>query len=79
MRKMNPSLSLAILGMAHLGLQGPHVQGFELGRHVDVTPEEKDFLDTLSGEPRRIWTRRVYRGLTDSERAFIKEKMSTTE
>lgn len=37
--------------------------------------DEKAFLATLKGEPKRIWARRIANGLSSSELAFIRSKL----
>jgi hypothetical protein len=39
------------------------------------TADERRFLDSLHGEARRIWGRRVARGLSESESKFVKERL----
>jgi hypothetical protein len=47
------------------------------GRKLDDL--EKRFLAGLEGESLRIWARRIHRGLTSSERAFIAEQLGAAE
>lgn len=42
------------------------------GQHED----EQKFLATLSGAPLRIWERKIQRGLTPSELAFVRERLA---
>jgi hypothetical protein len=41
----------------------------------EITPDEKKYLATLDKTGREIWTRRLRRGLSESEREFFNEKM----
>jgi DNA-binding MarR family transcriptional regulator len=40
-----------------------------------ATDEERRFLASVEGEPRRIWARRIARGLSETEREFINQKL----
>ena len=42
----------------------------------DITREEKAYLKTLEAGARHIWTRRLMRGLSASERDFFNQKMA---
>jgi hypothetical protein len=37
--------------------------------------DERLFLETLKGEPKAIWRRRIARGLSASELAFIRDRL----
>lgn len=52
-------------------IAGPPYDPRDPDRHED----EQRFLASLKGEPRAIWQRRVRRGLTPSELAFVRKRL----
>lgn len=70
-RKMEMASTLAMLGAL--------APGFPLGLSKQVheaTDEENKFLETLGREGQRIWGRRIARGLSESEKQFIRDVMA---
>ena len=75
MKRMTASMAVAAM-IATMGL--PTGIGADTAKLLDESQkdDEKRFLATLSGEPKRIWSRRIRAGLTESELDFIRKKLN---
>lgn len=72
MTRSSARLSAAVMSVLALG--GGMTEIFVGGR--DITKEEKRYLKTLEAGTRHIWTRRLMKGLSASEREFFNQKMA---
>ena len=76
-RRFNTGTLAMATTMAALGLSTDQAiveSAYKLLDEIQETDELK-FLNTLSGEPKKIWTRRVRAGLRQSELDFIRSKL----
>ena len=76
--KSAKALRMAALAEMSGGALDSHIDVIGVKKTLDDAQEEdeRNFLETLSGEPKRIWSRRIRRGLTQGELDFIRRGKS---
>ena len=76
-RRSTAGVAVTLAALAALGLSSTPELLEEANQLLDdmQDKDEKRFLASLQGEPKRMWSRRVAKGLKRDELKYIREKM----